>query len=196
MLPWGHLAVGYVVYSLGGRAWHRRAPGGQAVLVLAVATQLPDLIDKPLNWWFSVYDGRAIGHSLVFAIAACVLAVYVARNRDRIDLGAAFSVGLLTHLLGDSYPALLQGDLRALSFLLWPFRAPPTYPSDSFLDHLNVWIIRLRFLPYQSPRDLLATRFGQQLALLAALVGLWAVDGFPGLKALFRMVIRGSTRTE
>ena len=196
MLPWGHLAVGYVVYSLGGRAWHRRAPGGQAIVVVAVATQLPDLIDKPLNWWFSVYDGRAIGHSVVFAVAACALVVYLARNRERFDLATAFSVGLVTHLLGDSYPALLQGDHRALSFLLWPFRSPPTYPSDSFLEHLRVWVVKLRFLPYQSPQDLLTTRFGQQLALLAALIGLWAVDGFPGLKTLFRLVTGGSTGTE
>lgn len=196
MLPWGHLAVGYVVYSLGGRVWHRRAPSGQAIVVVAVATQLPDIIDKPLNWWFSVYDGRAVGHSLVFAVAACALVIYGARNRERIDLAAAFLVGLLTHLLGDSYRALLRGDLRVLSFLLWPFRSPPTYPSDSFLDHLSTWMVQLRFLPYHSPRDLLTTRFGQQLALLAGLIGLWAVDGFPGVKTLFRMITGGLTSTE
>ena len=48
MWPWEHLAFGYVLYSLGVRTLRGRTPRGPPVLVLAVATQVPDLLDKPL----------------------------------------------------------------------------------------------------------------------------------------------------
>lgn len=195
MMPWGHLAVGYLFYSLGTRLWHQRAPESESIIVLVMATQVPDLIDKPLNWWFSIYDGRAIGHSLLFVIFACGLVFYFTRDHNRDKLGIAFSIGMVTHLIGDSYQALLTMDLNKLSYLLWPFRSPPTYPSDSFLDHLQNWTLQLRLLSHYSVTDLLTSSFGLQLILLALLFFLWAIDGFPGPKTLFSLVSDSKKRS-
>ena len=60
MLPWGHLAVGYLAYSLAVRVRSGGPPAGLAVAALAVGTQFPDLIDKPLVSWVSVLpSGRS-----------------------------------------------------------------------------------------------------------------------------------------
>ena len=52
VLPWGHLAIGYLCLSLAIRARWRVPPQGPAVIAVAIGTQLPDLIDKPLAWTF------------------------------------------------------------------------------------------------------------------------------------------------
>ncbi|MFB6252114.1 MAG: metal-dependent hydrolase, partial [Halobellus sp.] len=98
MLPWGHLAVGYLLYTFGTHLLQRSAPAGQAVLLLAVGTQLPDLVDKPLNWWLDIFDGRAIGHSMFAAVVISILFFSVMRRYDREDLAVALSVGLVSHL--------------------------------------------------------------------------------------------------
>jgi hypothetical protein len=54
MWPPGHLAVAYLLVS-----WGRRIRGDSPVtagtmLALAVASQLPDLLDKPLAWVFAL----------------------------------------------------------------------------------------------------------------------------------------------
>lgn len=196
MLPWGHLAVGYLAYTALIRLRSRRAPAGPPTLALAFGTQLPDLVDKPLNWWFGVFDGRGIGHSLVAVAAFCLLAFLVARRYDRSALAGALSLGLVTHLFADAWRALLSGRFARAAFLVWPFRPVPTYPLDSPTDHLDLWLAQLRLLP-SSPAEFLTGGFGLQLALFLVTVAVWAMDGRPGPGALWRLLTRrrpGATR--
>lgn len=185
MMPWGHLALGYFVFTVGTRAWYRRAPEGAPTVVLAVGTQAPDLVDKPLNWWFDIYDGRGIGHSLLVVGLVSVVLLYWAHQYDRTDLAAAFSLGAFIHLFGDAWSALLSGNLSRAAYLLWPLYPAPTYPSDSLLDHLQRWAVALRTLQ-RSPEMLLESQFGIQLLLLFALLAVWAIDGFPGVRTAWR----------
>jgi hypothetical protein len=136
MWPWGHLAVGYLVYVFGWRrSW--RAPDGASVLVLVVATQLPDLIDKPLSWTFGILShGRSLGHSLLVVTALILCVFAVAKRTDTTPLGTAFAIGYLTHLLGDALYPLLNGEWDALSFLLWPILTMEAYETTpSILSH-------------------------------------------------------------
>lgn len=193
MMPWGHLAVGYLTYSVGARAWRRSPPGGRAVLALGVGTQLPDLIDKPLNWWFGVFDGRALGHSALTMAVLCGVVVAWSRRRGREELGIAFVVGVATHLLTDSWRAFLEADLGNLGYLLWPVFSAPTYPKDSLFDHLDEWAFRLRLLLTHSPEDVITSQFGLQLFLFVCVLVVWAIDGFPGLRMVWRAVADGQS---
>jgi hypothetical protein len=195
MFPWGHLAVGYLTYTVLTKVWAGRAPASVPTVALAVGTQFPDLVDKPLGWWFGVYDGRAVGHSLPVAVAVCVGLVYLARRYDRQDVAAAFSVGVFTHLAGDASDALVTGNLREASFLLWPVLAPPSYPKDSLVDHLGAWLVQGRILAQSSPTALLESRFGFQLAMFVLLVVIWAMDGFPGVGTVWSLVTRREVRS-
>lgn len=188
MMPWGHLAAGYLVYTVLVHVRGYRAPEGVPTLVLALATQLPDLVDKPLNWWFSVFDGRGIGHSLFAVTALCVLVSVITRKYDRDELAVAFSVGMYTHLLGDAASGLLSGQFDRVTFLVWPLLPAPVYPKDSLIDHLDAWLAYLRILSH-SPMEFLTSGFGFQLILFIILFGIWALDGFPGLGTLWRLII-------
>lgn len=181
MFPWAHLAVGYLTYTVWTKVWHGRVPGDAAAVALAVGTQLPDLVDKPLNWWLGVYDGRAVGHSVLAAVVVCVLLAALARRYDRGALAGPFSLGVGTHLAADAAGPLTTGSLREAGFLLWPLVSAPTYPKDSLLDHLGAWLAQLRLLSQLPPTSLLESRFGLQLALFALLLFIWALDGFPGV---------------
>jgi len=109
MLPWGHAAVGYLCYSFIVRVRDRRAPTGPAVLTLAVGTQLPDLIDKPLAWSLGILpSGRSLGHSLLFAVLLTIVVWVVAQRYDRQREVSALMVGHLLHVLADSTPFSLQ----------------------------------------------------------------------------------------
>jgi hypothetical protein len=185
VLPWGHLAFGYLVYSLGGRLVHGRPPVSAPTLLLAVGTQVPDLIDKPLNWWFGVLDGRGIGHSVLVMVPVCLLVYLVARRYDRGHLGGAFAVGTLTHLFSDAWLALVAGEVRAgAPYLLWPLLPAPTYEKDSVFDHLDQLTESLQSLPWSSPAGVAASWFGLQLVALTALVVLWLYDGLPGVSVV------------
>lgn len=195
MFPWAHIAIGYLTYTVWTKVWDARVPGGAATIALAVGTQFPDLLDKPLGWWLGIYDGRGIGHSILATAVLCVALVVVARRYDREDLAGAFAIGVGTHLVADAAGPLATGSLREAGFLLWPFVSPPTYPKDSLLDHLEVWLVQLRLLSQSSPLGLLETRFGLQFALFALLVFVWALDGFPGLRTALRLFVRSVGRS-
>lgn len=186
MLPWAHLAVGYITYTVWTKTLDGRVPGDVATVALAVGTQFPDLVDKPLSWFAGVYDGRAIGHSLLVTAVLCAVLIALVRRSDHVDLAGAFTIGVGTHLVADAAGPLTTGAVREAGFLLWPFVSPPTYPKDSLLDHLGAWLVQLQLLTQGSPAALLESRFGLQLALFALLVLVWALDGFPGVGAVLR----------
>lgn len=169
MWPWGHLAAGYLLYTLYARARTGDAPGNAAALVAVVATQVPDLVDKPLAWSLSVLpSGRSLGHSLVVAAAVLPVVWYGAARRDARPLAAAFSLGYLSHLFTDALYPLLGLDFANVTFLAWPLLPLPTYDVEaSFAAHFA--------LISPSPTFLF------ELLLVAAASVAWHADGHPGL---------------
>lgn len=107
MEPFVHLTLGYLAYSLANRLWTDRPPSDDSALVLAVATQFPDTVDKPLNWWFNILDRRGIGHSILMMAPLCVALYLLGWRYGRERLSGAFGVG--THLCYDARAALGPG---------------------------------------------------------------------------------------
>jgi hypothetical protein len=181
MWPWEHLAVGYVLYS----GIVNLRPGGRLqgsdVATLAVATQLPDLVDKPLAWTLGVIpNGFGLAHTLLVAVPVVTLVTGWGYRYGRPSVGVAFAVGYLSHLAGDVlYPVVKSGGPPNLPFLFQPFVSLPDRSVAGFVP---------RF------RDLLAAFFefvaspqGQvYLTLETLLIGgallLWAADGCPGAR--------------
>jgi membrane-bound metal-dependent hydrolase YbcI (DUF457 family) len=173
MWPWGHAAVGYLAYTAfargRGAAW---PPDDASAVALAVGTQFPDLVDKPLAWSLGVLpSGRSLAHSLLVGSLFVAVVLALARRRDRTEPATAFAVGYYAHLFGDALVPLASLDVEYLTFLAWPVLAPPPYENDSaFLPHL----LGLRPDPL--------TLAG--LALVVGTLALWARDGYPGLRWL------------
>lgn len=58
----------YVPYALDTLVRERRLPNAKHTVVPLYATQLPDLIDKPLAWSVGILPtGRSLAHSLLTA---------------------------------------------------------------------------------------------------------------------------------
>ncbi|MFC7079026.1 metal-dependent hydrolase [Halorussus caseinilyticus] len=172
MWPWGHLAVGYLLYTAFVHLRSRRAPDGYATVALAFGTQFPDLVDKPLAWTFGLIpNGRSLAHSLLSAAVVIAVVHALLRRFDRPAVATAFAIGYLSHLLGDAlYPAL-TGDFYSLGFLAWPVVPAVEYATEpSFAAHL---------------RGLSLSSFVAVEGLLALVVfGVWAYDGAPGLRVV------------
>ena len=183
MWPWEHLAVGYVLYSLYCHLRYRRAPRARAVLAVAVATQLPDLIDKTLAWGFHVLpSGHSLGHSLLFALPLVALVGVVAWRADASPVGAAFGIGYLSHLPGDVLYPFLSGGRPSLSFLVWPFGSVPSYdPNRGFIEIVSYYFTRY---VHDVMTGELSTYFALQLAFMFAVFLLWLYDGAPVLAEL------------
>lgn len=191
MWPWGHAAVGYLLY-----AGYRRVRGefpekGAAttavtdtqVLALGIGTQFPDLIDKPLAWQFSVLpNGRSAGHSLVvFALLAVAAWLILKRASQRGPLGA-FGLGYLSHLGADGlYPAL-SGSFSELRYLGYPIVSPPEYAPIEGGFLANLFALEFGATGY----------FELGIALIAILV--WYSDGMPGLRAVLSARFSGTDK--
>ena len=172
MWPWGHLAVAYLCYVA---LLELRGAGEQtppALLAVAVGSQFPDLVDKPLAWTFAILpSGRSFAHSLITAAAVLAIGYRVGRRLDREVIVVAFGVGYLSHTLTDLGPdvivGLLQGDLSQLrwtTYLLWPLLPSPPYPNDSsFLAHFADFALE----PYVAA----------QFALVGVAVVVWVRSG-------------------
>lgn len=179
MWPWGHLAVGYLLYSVWvGR--QDRLPTAIEVALLAFGTLLPDLVDKPLAWTFGLLEsGRSLGHSVL--VAALVLMAVHALFAPRLGRApiAAFAVGYLSHPLADfPFGPVLAGDLTALNYLLWPLvSVPPPETDISLLAYI------LAFEP--GPYDWF------QFALVGLAVVRWQTDGRPGWETVVSRVRSG-----
>ena len=171
MWPWGHAALGYLLYAAirrgRGRAW---PPSDSSAVALVVGTQFPDLVDKPLAWTFRLLPaGRSLAHSALTATLVVVVVVALARRVGRTTPTWAFAVGYYSHLLGDALSPLLQANLADLSFLLWPLQPPPPYDEQTgILQH------------FVNPEITPLTVVGLALGLLV--VGMWIRDGCPGVR--------------
>lgn len=184
MWPWEHLAVGYLAYSALVHLLARRRPAGDAVVALAVATQFPDLIDKPLAWSLDVLpSGASLAHSLAFALPVTLVAVALAARAGRRRVGAAFAVGYLLHLPADVLYPVLLGDGPKTAFLLWPFVPAPPSDVAGFLPHFEE-LVATFVAHLATPRG--TVYLAGELALVGAALALYAYDGAPGLRWLRR----------
>ncbi|QPV64334.1 metal-dependent hydrolase [Halosimplex litoreum] len=183
MEPFVHLALGYLVYSLTSRLWTGRPPSGDSVLVLALATQFPDAVDKPLNWWFGILDGRGIGHSILTMAPLCIALYVLARRSDRGRWSGAFAVGVGTHLCYDARGALGPEAIgESAPYLLWPLVPAPTYPKDSLTDHLDQAVFVARSFARELPAALFSEGVLRILGVVCLTLSLWVYDGRPGLE--------------
>lgn len=178
--------LGYVLYSAYSHVFERRRPTGSAAIVVALASLLPDLIDKPLAWQFELLPtGRSLAHSLFFAIPAILVVVLVARRYRASDVGAAFAIGYLSHLPADSvYAFVIPGVRVDLGYLIWPLAsAGSTQTADLFGQVLYLVANFSAFVSGPSGwRFLLIEGL---LGLMA--LGLWILDGRPGLGTIARV---------
>ncbi|SDM92711.1 LexA-binding, inner membrane-associated putative hydrolase [Halogranum gelatinilyticum] len=178
MWPWGHAAVGYLLYSLYSRSVRNQPPTGLTVVVVGFGTQFPDLIDKPLAWTVSVLPaGRSLAHSLLTASLVIGVVVVLARRANRSPLAGAFGIGYLSHLAADGLYPFLEGEFASLSYLAWPLLPLPAYETDkSILAHFAAFEFELFAM----------LEFG--LVPLAFVV--WVYDDYPGIDLLRRLLTR------
>lgn len=184
MWPWTHLAFGYLLYSGYSHLWNRTSPGDRPVVALALATQVPDLIDKPLSWTFGLAPtGYSIGHSLFVFLPLCAGIGWLAIRSNRLQLGLAVAVGYGSHLIGDIiYAVLLEG--APISRVLWPVVTPPArqHPVGFVTQvrrYLNELLVNL--LAFEDLGLIL-----MQITLFLFVFSLWLVDGVPGIRPLLR----------
>ncbi|WP_440010488.1 metal-dependent hydrolase [Halomicrococcus sp. SG-WS-1] len=180
MWPWEHLAFGYLCYSLTVHLVRRSAPETREVLALAVASVLPDLVDKPLSWSLGLFpSGYSIAHSVFVAPVVVAFALALAGWRGRLRYGAAFAVGYCSHLVGDViYPAVLGEGLKP-EVLLWPVVEMPAYENDyglveRFVVYFSEYLEMLAELE-------LSPVLAFELVLAASVFLLWVYDGMPGV---------------
>lgn len=147
MLPLGHLALAYLAYALVAgvllaRDGGRLLPAGWALLPLALGSQFPDLIDKPLAYYEVLAYGRSFAHSLFTFTILCTITWWACRalaghwEQDswqdtlRARTPTAFAVGYASHLLGDARNTLAAGHLSDVRFVLWPIYRHPEVAAD------------------------------------------------------------------
>lgn len=188
MWPWSHLAVGYVAFSLFVRFGLGRRPSGHAALVLALATQLPDLIDKPLAWQFGLLsNGIGVAHSLLVGVPVAIALGIVLWASGRRELAGAFTIGYGSHVFGDLLFTALFSWPPFLPAFLWPLYVTPAPASPGF--GTKVWNLLLH------SQALLGSSTGKMYFLLVAVLllatlTLWVYDGTPGLGPV-RALVRG-----
>lgn len=188
MWPWEHLAVGYVAFALLARAFGRPV-GGVSALAVALGTQFPDLVDKPLAWTFSVLpSGTTLAHSVFVAVPLAATVAYVARRFGRGTLGAAFAVGYLSHLPADVlYGPLTDGGPVSVDSLLWPVVAQTPSNGEGLFTTVLYYVGEYRsFLA--TPRAPYYLLF--EVTLVGLAVALWVADGAPGVGLLRRAAAR------
>jgi hypothetical protein len=180
MWPWEHLAFGYLLYSAYSHLGTGRSPRSDAVVILGIATQLPDLVDKPLAWSLAVLpSGHSLAHSLLSALPLSALALVLAHRAGRSDVGVAFAIGYLSHLAGDVIYPIAVGKDPFLGFLLWPLaRVPSDRSSMGFLAQFQKYFGEyLTYLDDPAVTGYLALELG----LLLTVFVLWLFDGMPGV---------------
>lgn len=189
MWPWGHVAFGYLLYSLGSHLGWRRAPTGGSVAVLGVAALLPDLVDKPLSWTFGLFpQGYSVAHSVFVAVPLALLVLLLTVRADRARLGAAFLVGYWSHLVGDVLVAVVLGQQYALARVLWPLATLPAYGTErGALDRALYYAANA--VEALGTTDSVTPLLVYLGPLVAAFL-LWLVDGRPGVAETRRLLAR------
>lgn len=192
MWPWTAAAFAYLCYSSYTHVRRREPPGSSAVVVAAVASILPDVVDKPLTWQFGVFrTGYALGHSAFLGLLLLGSAHLLARGSEHPRWGLAFGIGYLSHSVGDVLEALPYEPARtAFARVLWPVvRLPPEHVhgfEGKFGELLAGYLSHLLALD-PTPYLVLVSVIG------VCALSLWAYDGFPVLREL---VLRWRTTPE
>lgn len=185
MWPWGHLAFGYLVYSLSSRAAFRESPAAGPTLVLAVASQLPDLVDKPLSWTFDVFEtGYGAGHSVFVALPVIAAVALFASRTDHEQYGLAFCAGYAAHLVGDVFLSTVLSGEAAFDQVLWPVAEFSGYAVDrGFFGRF--WEYFVGFAADVLSGD--ATGYlVLYLVLFTTVSVLWVADGLPVAREAMR----------
>lgn len=176
MWPWGHLAIAYLLYSLYTRLRFGRPPRAIPVIAVAIGSQFPDLIDKPLAWELGLLaSGRSLAHSITFALLLLPVVYTVAVRTGYREAATAFVIGHATHLVSDLPLMTFSGDFSGTTYLFWPLLGPPEYDEPSG--------VLLGFAEYS-----IGLRSGVQLALFAVAVIVWYRDRLPGFGLAWRSV--------
>lgn len=183
MWPWGHLAVGYLGYSLVCRYKTSRPPSAVGAILLVIGTQFPDLLGKPLAWTFGVLpSGRSLFHSVLTCVVILGGLWYWSKHTQkdwRIPLHA-FAFGYVSHLFGDALNPLMHGEFSRVSFLLWPLLPTLEYETQqSFIAHFT----QIDPTPF----------FTVQILLTISVGFLWIADGTPGYTQFHRKIINTVT---
>lgn len=188
MWPWGHLAFGYVLYSIYTHLWNRKAPSGRLVLVLAFSTQLPDLVDKPLSWTFDIFpSGYSIAHSIFVAIPVTIGLLGATWYINRSEIGIAFGIGYGSHLFSDLLVAILTSG-ATVGRVLWPLITQPPYEQTlSFSQRIIYYLVRYSISILRGENLMI---FLIQFTFVFAALSLWAYDGFPGFNEIRRILSR------
>jgi membrane-bound metal-dependent hydrolase YbcI (DUF457 family) len=178
MLIWTHVAVGYLLLSVGRRYWRKEPPAALPTLAVAVGTLFPDLIDKPLALATNSIPGRSLTHSVfVTAIVLVLVWMWAKEHPTRRRVAIAGGLGYASHLGADvvDYFVLDHGTLR---FLLWPVLSPES--------HIQTVLDLLQLL---NPTLYVAV----QTAITVLAIVLWIRDGKPGMSALRSHLSRNPT---
>jgi len=154
------------------------APEGPAVIALAVGTQFPDLIDKPLAWTFGILpSGRSLGHSILFVVVISVGVWLIGRRYNRRSEGIALLAGYVSHVVVDVLPAVRAGQWDRLGSLLWPITPAYQYPGEMDRSIIEFFLAL----------DLTGlSMIGLVLTVIA--LGLWRFDGTPGVETVYGFV--------
>lgn len=188
MWPWEHAAVGYLLYSLGLRALGRDPPSDREAVLLLVATQVPDLVDKPLSWVLGVFPtGYALGHSAFVAVPVGAAVLVASRVRDRVRLGVAIVVGYWGHVAADVLNPLRSGGSPAPERALWPVVTGTPYEDDLGAGRGVAYLVE--FVGSLAALDPL-TLVGVYLLLPLVTLVVWVRDGAPGIGPLRGIVGR------
>ena len=189
MWPWGHLAIGYLVYSVWYRIRLGKPPRALPVVLLALGTQFPDIVDKPLAYWFAILpEGRSLAHSYLFVIPLCLIVYVVLTRYGLAEGGVAFTIGYFTHPIADGLNAIVSGQWTDITFMVWPLLPIPDYEASNFVYHLQDLLTSIRGLSLQSLLHPISEHFVLEIWLTFFLVILWIVDGLPPVKHIVSRV--------
>lgn len=169
MLIWTHVAVGYLLFSVGSRYWRRETPAALPTLAVAFGTLFPDLIDKPLAIATNSFPSRSLTHSVFTTVIVLVLVwIWAREHPTRRRVAIAGGLGYASHLGADvvDYFVLDHGTLR---FLLWPVLSP-----GSHIETVSDLLQLLNPTPYVAVQTVITV-----LAIV-----LWVHDGMPGASEL------------
>jgi membrane-bound metal-dependent hydrolase YbcI (DUF457 family) len=149
MLPLGHAALGYLLSAVAVRVSGKRVPLRYAIVPLAVGTQFPDLVDKPLAYLGVLAYGRSLTHSIFALVLVIALVWTTARHlNSRLQSAwrtqlcrwgpVAFAIGYVSHILGDAHEAVLAGNFYETRFLLYPLSTLPETPADDIAPWIRM----------------------------------------------------------
>lgn len=181
MWPWEHAIVGYLAYSMFCHAVYRESPNGLEAFTVVFASVLPDLIDKPLAWEYSVFEsGYALGHSIFFVVPFAITVGLLARRAGRSRAGIAFGLGYLLHLPSDVFDTAARNGTARVGLMLWPVE---TVDGESHRGEFTAYFLRL-FDGYRTElvSGDLSTYLWLQLGLALFAFVVWLYDGAPVLR--------------